>query len=416
MASASFAPLRHRGFALALGSNFISSTGTWMQSVALGVYLTVTTHNAVWLGLLTVAAWLPALIGSPIGGVMADRYSRQRWIQFNNLAQAAAASALAVAELTHHLSAPLACYLAVAEGFCSSASWAAWQSLLPDLVAPGEVLAAVSLGSAQFNLGRIIGPVLAAFTLAVGNPGWCFAANAISFIVVVIAFSFVRTPQREKSSTRLAIVSETIVGIRMAWRTPGCRNAISAVGIVALLISPFITLVPAMAIDVLHSGKVGTSWLVTAQGVGAVIGALTLPALARRTSRLAVLRGSMVAMAVMEGIYAYAPNLVWSALSLVLLGGAYVGTLTGLNTAVQLHAPTKERSRILSLYVLSLSLFFPIGALTQAALSHHFGVRPVSLVASAVFFVVLVSLSFILPQYWRQMTTDPSQLALSVAD
>ena len=145
MASASFAPLRHRSFALALGSNFVSSTGTWMQSVALGVYLTVTTHNAVWLGWLTMAAWLPALIGSPLGGVMADRYSRQRWIQVNNLIMAVTASALAIAELTHHLSPELACYLAIAEGLCSSASWAAWQSLLRDLVEPDEVLAAVSL-------------------------------------------------------------------------------------------------------------------------------------------------------------------------------------------------------------------------------------------------------------------------------
>ncbi|HEY5120943.1 MAG TPA: MFS transporter [Acidimicrobiales bacterium] len=377
MASASFAPLRHRGFALALGSNFVSSTGTWMQSVALGYYLQVTTHNALWLGLLTVAAWLPALIGSPLGGVMADRYSRQRWIQLNNLVQASAASALAIAELTHHLSAPLACYLAVAEGLCSSASWAAWQSLLPDLVDKDEVLAAVSLGSAQFNLGRIIGPVLAVSTLAVGSPGWCFAANAVSFIVVVIAFSFVQTPARERVTTRLAIVSETLAGLRMARRTRGCRNAIIGVGVVALFISPFITLVPAMAIDVLHSSKMGIFWLVTAQGVGAVIGALTLPSLAKRTSRLAVLRGSMVAMAVMEGLYAYAPNLVWSALALAVLGGSYVGTLTGLNTTVQLHAPAKERSRILSLYVLSLSLFYPIGALVQAALAHHFGVRPV---------------------------------------
>ncbi len=416
MASASFAPLRHRSFALALGSNFISSTGTWMQSVALGVYLQVTTHNALWLGLLTVAAWLPALIGSPVGGVMADRVSRQRWIQFNNLAQASAASALAIAELTHHLSAPLACYLAVAEGFCSSASWSAWQSLLPDLVGADEVLAAVSLGSAQFNLGRIIGPVLAAVTLAVGNPGWCFAANAVSFIVVVIAFSFVRTPARERVTTRLAIVAETLVGLRMAWRTHGCRNAIIGVGTVALFVSPFITLVPAMAIDVLHSGKVGTSWLVTAQGVGAVIGALTLPALAKRTSRLVVLRGSMMAMALMEALYAYAPSLVWSALALVVLGGSYVGTLTGLNASVQLHAPAKERSRILSLYVLSLSLFYPLGAVVQAALAHHFGVRPVSLVAAVGFAGVLVGLSFFRPQYWHQMAADPSQLTLSVAD
>jgi MFS family permease len=416
MASASFAPLRHRGFALALGSNFISSTGTWMQSVALGIYLQVTTHNALWLGLLTVAAWLPALVGSPLGGVMADRLSRQRWIQFNNLVQASAASALAIAELTHHLSAPLACYLAVAEGFCSSASWAAWQSLLPDLVDQDEVLAAVSLGSAQFNLGRIIGPVLAGFTMALGSPGWCFVANAVSFIAVVIAFSFVHTPARERVTTRLAIVSETMVGLRVAWRTSGCRNAIIGVGTVAIFISPFITLVPAMAIDVLHSGKVGTTWLVTAQGVGAVIGALTLPSLAKRTSRLTVLRGSMVAMAVIAALYAYAPNLVCSALALVALGGSYVGTLTGLNTSVQLHAPAKERSRILSLYVLSLSLFYPIGALAQAALAHHFGVRPVTLVAAVGFGLVVTGLSFFRPQYWHQMASDSSQMVLSVAD
>jgi MFS family permease len=416
MASASFAPLRHRSFALALGSNFISSTGTWMQSVALGVYLQETTRNAVWLGLLTVAAWLPALIGSPIGGVMADRYSRQRWIQFNNLVQAAAASALAIAELTHHLSPPLACYLAVAEGFCSSASWAAWQSLLPDLVDHDELLAAVSLGSAQFNLGRIIGPVFAAFALAVGNPGWCFGANAASFIVVVIAFSFVRSAERPRVTARLAIVGETIVGLRAAWHSRGCRNALIGVGTVALLISPFITLVPAMAINVLHSGKAGVLWLVLAQGVGAVIGALTLPSLARRTSRLAVLRGSMMAMALIEALYAYAPSLVFSAGALAVLGGAYVGTMTGLNTSVQVHAPVKERSRILSLYVLSLSLFYPIGAVIQATLARDFGVRVISLGAALVFGAVLALLSFFRPQYWREMGTSPTHLAVSVAD
>ena len=416
MASASFAPLRHRSFALALGSNFVSSTGTWMQSVALGIYLTVTTHNAEWLGLLTVAAWLPALVGSPLGGVMADRFSRQRWIQVNNLIQAAAASTLAVAELTHHLSAPLACYLAVAEGFCSSASWAAWQSLLPDLVASDEVLAAVSLGSAQFNLGRIIGPVFAAALLSLGSPGWCFVANAVSFVVVVVAFSFVHSSPRERVTTRLALVSDTLIGVRMAWATPGCRNAIMGVGLVGFFISPFITLVPAMAIDVLHAGKIGTTWLVTAQGVGAVLGALTLPGVAQRTSRLVVLRGAVAVMAVVEGLYAYAPSLWTSALALVALGASYVGVLTGLNTAVQLRAPASERSRILSLYVLSLSLFYPLGALIQAAFAHHVGVRPVSLVAAASFGVIVGALSFFRPDYWREMGPDPAPLTPTVAD
>jgi len=81
-----------------------------MQTVALGVYLTQTTHDALWLGLLTVCAWTPALIGAPLGGVIADRVVRQRWIQANNLVMALSASALATAGLTHHLSPQLACY------------------------------------------------------------------------------------------------------------------------------------------------------------------------------------------------------------------------------------------------------------------------------------------------------------------
>ena len=285
MASASFAPLRHRSFALALTSSFVSSTGTWMQSVALGVYLTETTHNALWLGLLTVAAWTPALIGSPLGGVVADRWNRQRWIQANNLVMAATASMLAVAELSHHLTPQVACYLAVIEGLCGSSSWAAWQSLLPDLVERTEVLAAVSLSSAQFNLGRIIGPVVAGVALTFGSAGLCFALNAASFIVVVIMFIFVRSAPRIAPSTRIRIWRETVVGAKAAWAVKGCRYPILAIGFVGLFASPFIALVPAMAIQTLHAGRVGTSWLVTAQGVGAVVGALTLPGVARRTDR-----------------------------------------------------------------------------------------------------------------------------------
>ena len=128
-----------------------------MQTVALGVYLTETTHDPIWLGLITVAAWTPAIIGSPLGGVVADRWSRQRWIQANNLMMALSASALATAALTHRLSPELACYLAVVEGFCSAASWAAWQSLLPDLVERDEVLAAALATAPLFFRGPSCG-------------------------------------------------------------------------------------------------------------------------------------------------------------------------------------------------------------------------------------------------------------------
>jgi MFS family permease len=397
-------------------SSFVSSVGTWMQSVALGIYLTETTRNPLWLGLLTVSAWTPALIGSPIGGVVADRWSRQRWIQFNNFIMACTASALAVAALTHHLTPELACYLAIGEGLCSSASWAAWQSLLRDLVDADEVLAAVSLSAAQFNLGRIIGPVMASVALVLGSVSLCFLLNAASFIFVLIVFSFVRSPARPAPTTRMRFFAETLAGARKAWSLKGCRNPIMAIAGIAIVASPFITLVPAMAIITLHAGKIGTTWLVTAQGVGAVCAALTLPIVAKRTSRVLALRGSIIALAASLVLYAIAPSLIWAMLAMVLVGGSYMGTLAGLNTSVQMHAPLAERSRILSLYTLSLSMFYPLGAFIEADLARSFGVRDVTFVSAIVLGAALVVMKFFQPEFWRQMGPGPVETPLLLAD
>ncbi len=387
-----------------------------MQTVALGVYLTETTHDALWLGLLTVCAWTPALIGAPLGGVIADRVVRQRWIQGNNLVMALTASALATAALTHHLTPQLACYLAIVEGLAGSASWAAWQSLLPDLVDRDEVFAAVSLSSAQFNLGRIIGPLLAGVTLAFASPGVCFAINAASFVFVVVMFSFVRTAVRPKPTSSLRLWSETKYGAIRAWSVKGCRYPIIGIGTVALIASPFIALVPAMAIQTLHTGRVGVAWLVAAQGVGAVVGAVTLPGIARRTSRLAVLRGSLATVALALALYGFAQNLAEAVAALAVLGGAYVGTLTGLNTSVQLHSPTSERSRILSLYNLSLSLFYPLGALAQAAFARTWGVRPVTVSDAVVLALVLGIVTLWRPDFWREIAVTPNEPAVLLAD
>ncbi len=407
MAPSAFSPLRHRGFALASTSSFVSSIGTWMQAVTLGIYLFSQTHEAYLLGTVTLASWLPAIIGSPLGGVIAERWSRQRWIQINNFILALCASALTWLAFTHHLTAPWIISLALVEGLSSSSSWAAWQSLLPDLVSHDEVLAAVSISSAQFNLGRVIGPSAAAIAISFGSFGWSFAFNAASFIFVFITFFFVRSAPRNLTKRPITVISDIAVGARAAWTNAACRHAIISVAVIAFVLSPFITLIPAMAQGALHAGKASTGWLTTAQGLGAVAGAFTLPTLAHRTSRLFVLRGSMVTLAVAVGLYGIAPSLWWSMAALFVMGAAYIGALSGLNASVQLHAPASERSRILSLYTLALSVGYPIGAQLQGVIAGVAGVRQVTVATSVIGIVLFVTVVLFRPTFLKILGATP---------
>src|SRR5205085_3331628 len=137
---------------------------------------------------------------------------------------------------------------------------------------------------------------------------------------------------------------------------PGCWLAITTIAVVALLMSPFIALVPAFALKVFHNGRTGTSVLITAQGVGAVGGALVLASLATRFGRRRVLTASLVVLPVTLIAYAAAPNLVVGTVALIAVGMAYVGVLSGLGTVVQLRAPSELRARILSLYMVALGV------------------------------------------------------------
>ncbi len=375
--------MRHRQFALTLLSSFISSSGTWTQSVVLNAYLQDTTHKAVWNAAVTLALWLPAVIGSPLGGVIADRWNRQRWIQINNVIMAICAGILTWGAFTHHLSPWLIFILALVEGLSSSSSWTAWQSLMPELVDRTEIMAAVSLSSAQFNLGRVIGPALGGVLLAAGTYQWAFAFNAASFVFVCVVFFFVRTAPRERRPSGVRFIGEFVEGARAAWANEACRNAISIVLLLSFFISPFITLIAPFVKHVLHEPKAYVGWLTVAQGVGAVIGALLAPSLAHRTSRVLVINGSIALLLVSVAAYGLSPTVVVAFIMMAIVGGAYVGALSGLNSSVQLHAPAAERSRIISLYTLALSVGYPIGALIQAAIGDAIGIRPVT-VASAI--------------------------------
>jgi MFS family permease len=250
----------------------------------------------------------------------------------------------------------------------------------------------MSLGAAQYNLGRVVGPALAGIAIVLGSYELAFAINAASFGAVIIALLLSHFAERPHTVEETTLGQQIATGVRAAFREPGCRLAIQLIAITALLISPFIALIPAVAINLLHEGARGTSVLVTAQGIGAVIGALALTPLANRYGRRRVLVTDLTVVLPATIIVYYAAPTMWTAAAaLVAVGAAYIGVLSGLIFVVQLRAPEAFRARILSIYMVSLGVVYPFGAIIQGELGDTFGLREVA-IAAALLFIAVVGL------------------------
>lgn len=388
---ASLAPFRYRNFAVIWLAALVSNVGSWMQTVAVGILVTARTGQAAWTGLVAAAGFLPTGLFSSLGGVVADRFDRRWWLFVTTSAEALAAGALAVLAARGDATPPAVVALVFVGGAAGALGFPAYQALLPDLVGPKDLGAAISLSSAQFNLGRVIGPVLAGVTVLAGGYSWAFASNAASFVAVLAALLVVRLPRRGTLPGGGSMTARLIEGARALRASPQAIFAVACISVVALGVSPFIALIPAMSLTVLHAGAGGTSLLVAAQGVGAVLGALVMTPLEARVGRRRLLLMDLAGVCAALVGYALAPDLAVAAGALVVTGATYIGVLAGLNTVVQLNAPDELRGRMLGVYITALGLLYPAGALIQGSLAGLVGLRAIT-AAGAVMVGAVVAL------------------------
>jgi MFS family permease len=410
---ASLRPLRQRDFALIWSAALVSNIGSWLQTIAVGVLVTELTGQARWTGLVAAAAFVPVGVLSPVGGAVADRVDRRRLLLGTTIGETVFAALLAVLVGTGHAT-PLAVTAIVLGGGCMTAlGFPAYQAILPDLVDRDDLLGASSLSMAQFNLGRVVGPALAGVVLVAGSYTWAFALNAVSYGAVMVALLMVRLRPPAHFADDLGdepagLWDRIVAGARGAGAEPGCRAAILTIAVTALLLSPFIALIPAVTVKLFAGGRGATSLLIGAQGVGAVAGALSQASLAGRYGRRRVLVGNVLALPFLLAAYAAAPTLAVAVVVLVAVGAAYVGVLSGLGTVVQLRAPVVLRARILSLYMVALGTVYPLGAVLQGALGDRLGLRWVTAGGAVVFLVVTVAAGLARPDLVAALDDPPA--------
>lgn len=372
----SLAPLRHRQFALLWSGAFISNIGTWMETVGVGILVTERTHTSIWSAIVLVAGFAPGALLGPVGGALADRFSRRRLMLSTTVIQTILAGLLAVLAATTTPHPATVAFIVLCSGCANAIGFPSYMAMLPDLVPEEDLVGAVALSSAQWNLGRVIGPALAGVAIVLGGYAWAFACNTASFFAVIGALLLVRLPPMV---TRQQSIPDAIrQGARYTARDPGLRVVVGYMALNTFLAAPFIALIPSMSINVLGAGKAGTSVLTTAQGLGAVVMAFSLGSFAARFGNRRVLISVLWSLPIALALYAIAPTLALSAIALVLVGFLYLGALSSFISIAQLRAPNEVRGRVVSVLQVMLGALYPLGALLQGALADAWGLRVVT--------------------------------------
>ncbi len=373
MASASLAPFRSRNFRLMWSGALLSNIGTWMEAVGLSYHVAHTTGKASWSAIVGAAGFLPNGVLGPIGSAMADRWSRRRLLVVGNALSAVVAAILAV-WVGGGTATPLGIAgLSFVAGCIGAFTFPSFQSTLPDLVEREHLVAGVGLSNAQWNLGRIIGPSLAAVAISIGGIGAALWCNSISFFAVIIAVALVKVPHRH--GDRRPIFGALADGIRFAIAHPMMRRMLVVMVLTIGIASPFIAFVSQMATNVLHGDARATSVLVTAQGIGAVTAAFTLGSVTTRFGVSTVMFGGVGLLCPALVAYGLAPQLWLAAPMLMVIGLCYGYAFTSFASVAQQSAPDDMRGRVLAVNFLVLGVLFPVGTLIQGQIADAIGLR-----------------------------------------
>ncbi|MBI3895086.1 MAG: MFS transporter [Acidobacteria bacterium] len=369
--SRTFQAFRYRDFRLLWSGAFTSTTGTWMQQVAQAWLVLDITGSAFYLGLVSFLADLPILLFSLLGGVVADRVDRRKLLlasQYTQMTSAFILTALVLLGRVHiwHILA-----LAFMSGTGMSFGGPAYQALVPGLVKRKDVPNAIALNSIQFNLARVVGPLLAGVALAAGGAALCFGLNGLSFLAVIVSLYLIRAtfvPEKTHESV--------LDGLRNGFKymkKHGALGQLSVLGFVSTFCGiPLLTLLPVFARDIFHLGATGYANMMAASGAGAIIGALFYAAISRQKAHGWLALQVQLIFALLLAAFAFSRNLLLSYVVLFLAGICLITLFAAITSLVQLNVAENMRGRVMSIFMLAFRGGMPLGSLTLGYLAEQF--------------------------------------------
>jgi predicted MFS family arabinose efflux permease len=354
--------LTYRDFRVLWTGAFMSSIGTWMQKVAQSWLVLTLTHSPFYLGLDAFLGELPILLFTLLGGVVADRRDRRVVLLISQCVQLSTAFALAALVYWDQVRVWHILALSSITGTAQAFGGPAYQSLLPSLVRRDDMPNAIALNSTQFNLARMIGPLLAGVALATLGSAACFALNGLSFLFVIASLLMLHVRHVAVTPTR-SLAGEMRGGLSFVRHDPVILSMTFLALCTTLLASPVLTLLPVMAQSVFGLGPDGYSRLMAFSGAGAVVGALSVAWLGRFPGMGRVVLLVQIALGLVLAAFA-GSRVLHLSYALIFIGSiGLMMSFSLLTSLVQLAAPNEMRGRVVSIYMMAFRGGMPLGSL-----------------------------------------------------
>src|SRR5687768_1905709 len=306
-----------------------------MQKYAQSWLVLSLTGSAFYLGLDDLLNQLPVILFTLIGGVIADRQDRRRLLIGSQIAQAASAFALGALVWTGRIEIWHVLALSFLSGCGQAFGGPAYQSLIPSLVPRKDLPNAIALNSIQFNLSRVLGPMLGTPVLLLVGAAGCFFLNGLSFFIVIAALlslHVVHTPPEKPSR----IMEDMKGGLRYVRGKPALRMLTLLVFLSTFLALPLVTFLPVFARDILagpSAPETKLAGLMAAQGLGAIAGALVVAGLGRFKQMGLTLLSVQAVFGVLIVLFALTRSLTVSYFLLFTAGAAFM-TVFSMSTSL----------------------------------------------------------------------------------
>ena len=399
-----FAALKYPNYRLWFGGQVVSIIGTWMQATAQGFLIYELTQSAVFLGLVGFASGLPTWLFTLYGGVIADRIPRRKLLIITQLFMMVLAFVLAFLVFTDLVQPWHIILLAFLLGTANAFDAPARQAFVVEMVGRDVLTNAIALNSTIFNIGTVIGPAIGGLIYSWLGPAWCFTVNGISFVAVITALALMRLDpifkiiKKGKSTLR-----DILVGVRYVLGNSNILTLEIVVAAVSIFGFGMMTLMPAWASSVLHGDVRTNGWLLSARGVGSLVGALMIAYLGSRNIRGKIWAVGTLLMPVGLIIFGTIKNLPVSLIMLVIVGWSFMSVLNTTNAMIQSWVPDELRGRVMSVHVLIFMGSAPIGSLLAGTLAEKFG-EPMTVLINAGVLLVITWLVLFLRPGMRQLS------------